>query len=273
MKIFGKCTILCLALVGQMLMAQAPTNSISRYGNAQLVQPGVNQLFALANQERTARGLRPLRWDPALAAAALRHCQRMAAEGPISHRYRGEADLTDRAAAAGAHFSVIEENVAVGPYAPGIHQGWMNSPEHRANLLSPDIDRVGIAIVSARGEIYAVADYSRAVTVLTQAQVESRIADMLRANGLRVVSDPREARALCASSGQLMRTGSAQFAMRWEDPDLSKLPPELSRKVQSGDFRRAAVGSCTPEDAGSFTSYRIAVLLYAGDAAMPQQRH
>lgn len=263
--------MLCLALVGQSLMAQAPTNSISRYGNAQVVQPGVNQLFALANQERTARGLRPLRWDPALAGAALRHCQRMAAEGPISHRYRGEADLTERAAAAGAHFSVVEENVAVGPYAASIHQGWMNSPEHRANLLSPDIDRVGIAAVSARGEIYAVADYSRAVTVLTQAQVEARIAEMLRGNGVRVVSDPREARALCASSGQLMRTGSAQFAMRWEDPDLSKLPPELSKKVQSGDFRRAAVGSCTPNDAGSFTSYRIAVLLYAGDAAMPQR--
>jgi hypothetical protein len=64
-----------------------------------------------------------------------------------------------------------------------------------------------------------------------------------------------------------MRTGSAQFAMRWEDPEMTKLPPELARKVESGEFRQAAVGSCTPEDAGSFTSYRVTVLLYAADAA------
>jgi uncharacterized protein YkwD len=50
-----------------------------------------------------------------LAAAARRHCLRMAAEGPISHRYEGEPDLSERAAQAGAHFSLIEENVAVGP--------------------------------------------------------------------------------------------------------------------------------------------------------------
>ena len=86
----------------------------------------------------------------------------MAQEGPIAHQYGGEADLSGRAAQAGAHFSVIEENVAVGPSADAIHEEWMHSPGHRANLLRPDVDRVGVAVVAARGVLYAVADYSRA---------------------------------------------------------------------------------------------------------------
>ena len=109
------------------------------------------QIFALANQARAQAGVGRLQWDPALAAAALKHCQRMAAEGPISHQYRGEPDLSTRAAQAGAHFSVIEENVAFAPSASGVHQSWMQSPGHRENLLSPDVDHVGIAVVCAPG--------------------------------------------------------------------------------------------------------------------------
>ena len=56
------------------------------------------QLFALANQARAQAGVGRLEWDPALAAAALKHCERMAEEGPISHRYGGEPDVSGRAA-------------------------------------------------------------------------------------------------------------------------------------------------------------------------------
>src|ERR1700691_5089554 len=148
-------------------------------GVPQALQSGAEQLFALANQTRVAYGLGALKWDPALAAGALQHCLLIAHEGSISHRYQGEADLTVRASQAGAHFSLIEENVAVGPYVDGIHKGWMNSPRHRENLLNPQIDRVGIAVVERGGSFYAVADYARAVPVLTPSQVEAAVAGML----------------------------------------------------------------------------------------------
>src|ERR1039457_1698952 len=108
----------------------------------------------------------------------------MAAEGPISHRYNGEPDLTSRAGQAGAHFSLIEENIAVGSYPATIHQRWMESPGHRSNLLNPQVDRVGIAVVAANGVIYAVADYARVVQVLNPTQVEAAIAALLRPRGL-----------------------------------------------------------------------------------------
>ena len=39
----------------------------------------------------------------------------------------------------------------------------MQSPGHRENLLNPEVDHVGIAVVYARGVLYAVADYSAVV--------------------------------------------------------------------------------------------------------------
>ena len=224
------------------------------------------QIFALANQARAQAGVGRLQWDPALAAAALAHCRRMVAEGPIAHRYGGELDLSGRAAQAGAHFSAIEENVAIGPSADAIHEEWMQSPGHRANLLSPDVDHVGIAVVASRGVLYAVADYSRSVQQLSAAQVEARVAALVRVSGVAILGDPRLARAACQMDEGMPRSAGGatpQFIMRWQDSDLTRLPQALVEKLASGNYRQAAVGSCPAQgEEGSFSAYRVAVLLY-----------
>jgi uncharacterized protein YkwD len=224
------------------------------------------EIRALANEARAQAGAGRLEWDQALAAAALQHCLRMAAEGPISHQYRGEPDLSARAAQAGAHFSVIEENVAIGPSADRIHEEWMQSPGHRANLLSPDVDRVGIAVVAARGVLYAVADYSRAVEQLSATQVEARVAALIRVSGVAILRDPSLARAACATDEGMPRAEGGEmprFVMRWQDGDLSRLPQALADRLASGNYSQAAVGSCPAQVAqGAFSAYRVAVMLY-----------
>ena len=224
------------------------------------------QLFALANSTRAQEGRGRLVWDQALADAAMKHCMRMAAEGPISHRYNGEPDLATRSADAGAHFSLIEENIAVGSYPGSIHQGWLDSPGHRANLLNPDIDRIGIAVVAAQGVLYAVADYARAVPVLTQSQVEAQVGSLVRAQGISLVRDPADARAACRLDKglpTLAGVNTPEFVMRWQDANLDQLPSRLLENLASGRYRHAAVGSCPARGAeGSFTVYRVAVLLY-----------
>ncbi|MGO9340212.1 MAG: CAP domain-containing protein [Terracidiphilus sp.] len=258
-------TVALIALLSQRSPAAEP------YNNPQTMPGAAEQLFALANQTRANYGLGALKWDPALAAGALQHCIRMTQSGSISHQYRGEPDVTARAGHAGAHFSLIEENIALGPYASGIHQGWMNSPGHRANLLNPAIDRVGIAVLARGGELYAVADYSRAVAMLTPGQVEAAFAGLLRARGLAVLRDANQARALCASSGRFMPQDGASFLMRWQGSDVTQLPADLARRVASGEYRQAAVGSCPAQNVdGGFTAFRVAVLLYgANTAALP----
>lgn len=253
-----------LVLAGTMAGGQA--SSYGGQNGAQVVASAAEQLLALANQSRAQQGAPPLKWDGALAEAARQHCLRMAAEGPISHRYGGEPDLSDRAGQAGAHFSLIEENVALAPTAAEIHDGWMHSPGHRANLLNPQVDRVGIAVVAARGELYAVADYSRAVQTMSASQVEDQIAALIRPSGITILNNAELAREACRSDhGIPAARGGPQptFVMRWQGADLSRLPQQLVQKLESGQYKRAAVGSCPAQvEAGDFSAYRVAVLLY-----------
>src|SRR5450432_2074915 len=85
------------------------------------------KLMDLTNQARAEKGLKPVAWDAPLATAARAHAEQMAREPQISHQYPGEADLSARAAKAGAHFSLIAENVAQGTSPGQIHGAWMQS--------------------------------------------------------------------------------------------------------------------------------------------------
>jgi hypothetical protein len=263
MKSFGRGWFLSLALAA--LLFLLPRTAVAEDANGVVVQTAAEQLLAMANQARAENGAGRLAWDPALAAAALYHCRRMVAEGPIAHRYGGEPDLAARAEQAGAHFSLIEENVAVGPTAAMIHEEWMNSPGHRTNLLSPEVDRVGLAVVASRGVLYAVADYERAVESLSASQVESRVASLIRVSGISILADTQPARAACATDEGAPRSSGARpgFIMRWQDSELERLPQPLTERLASGQYHRAAVGSCPAQgQSGSFTAYRVAVLLY-----------
>jgi uncharacterized protein YkwD len=120
------------------------------------------QLFNAVNQERKARGLPTLKPDEALATAARTHAQLMAEKGIVSHQLPGEPNLLTRAKAAGAHFTWISENVDEGPNPTAIHQSFMKSPQHRANILDTDMDSAGIGIAERNGHLFAVEDFSKA---------------------------------------------------------------------------------------------------------------
>jgi uncharacterized protein YkwD len=256
--------VLYFALVAPVVLAQAPWSRPSQTTSSTAIQRESWQIVLLANQARAQAGAGPLQWDAALATAARQHCLRMAADGSISHQYAGEPDVSARAAQAGAHFSLIEENVAVAPTPAAIHDAWMHSPGHRTNLLNPQVDHVGVAVVAGRHGLYAVADYERAVPMLTQTQEETAIAGLL--HGVAIRPDSADARTACAAEGKLPRSTSGprpRFVMYWEDAQLTQLPKELAGALTSGKYHQASVGSCqaqSQEDA--FTAYRIAVLLY-----------
>lgn len=263
---FGRGWAIFLALGASVVLAQAPPSRSSQVESSQAIQAEAWRIVALANQARAAVGTGPLKWDAALAAAARQHCLLMSAEGPISHRYRDEPDPEERAAQAGAHFSLLEENVALGPDPATIHQQWMNSPGHRSNLLNPAVDRVGVAVVAGRNGLYAVADYARDVPALTPAQVEARVAGMVQNGGVTIERNTIAAREACETDEGVPGSQSGartRFVMRWQDAELSHLPGELTDELATGKFRKAEVASCPPQgQQGWFTAYRIAVLLY-----------
>ena len=266
MNHFQRVWVMFLALGASATLAQAPPSRTTKVQDSAAIQAEAWRIVLLANQSRAAAGAGPLKWDPALAAAARQHCLRMAQEGPISHQYRGEPEPAQRAALAGAHFSLIEENVALGPDPATIHQQWMHSPGHRTNLLNPAVDRVGVAVVAGRHGLYAVADYERAAPVLTQAQVESTVAAMVQNSGVVIQRDTTAAHQACASDEGVPTPKSgahSRFVMRWQAAELNQLPSELKDELASERFRKAEVASCPPQGLHDwFTAYRLAVLLY-----------
>jgi Cysteine-rich secretory protein family len=265
MRILQPILVLSVALSMPAFLVRAQSDAQSA-PNPYKLQPEAIQLVNLANQARAKAGVGPLHWDPALAAAARQHCILMAIEGPIAHQYPGELDLASRAAKAGAHFSLIEENVAIGTDPAAIQEEWMHSPGHRANLLNPEVDRVGIAVVASRGVLYAVADYSHAVRALNQTQVEAAIANLIRPSGVTILADPTVARSYCATNHGPPGSAPPDFIMIWQGPELTVLPEQLVTRLASGRYHRAAIGNCTAQkgqgDQSAFSAYRIAVLLF-----------
>jgi len=225
-------------------------------------QPSAEEklLFDSVNRERAAAGLPPLAWDSALAAAARQHALLMAQEGLLSHQYPGESPLSERAAHAGAKFSMIAENIARGEDPASIHDGWMHSPGHRKNILSPDLAAVGIATVRGPGGLFAVQDFSRPVADLTLQQQEERVISLLKQSGLHAARATDDARKTCAMTGGYAGHTVLYF-IRFEVVDLHQLPEALLRHIRDQSYQTAAVGACRGDESAGFTRYRIAVLL------------
>jgi hypothetical protein len=217
--------------------------------------------FDSANRERAAQHLPLLKWDEALAEAARRHALLMSDERDLSHQLPGEPPLDWRAAQAGARFSQVGENIAMGREPHAIHSGWMHSPGHRANILDVHFTALGVGVIEDDGKLYAVEDFSVAIANITIEAQEGKVATLLAATGIRVSNERRElARKVCSDEGT--PTGP-MLIMSYEAPDISELPEPLVRNLREGTHRHAAVGACQPKgNAKGFARFRITVLLF-----------
>jgi hypothetical protein len=219
-------------------------------------------LLQLANRDRAALGLAPLKWSAPLAAAAHQHAVRMAQQNTLSHQLPGEAGLAERASQSGARFSTIAENIAEGPSAESIHQQWMNSPPHRANLLDPQLDAVGIAAENRNGTLFAVEDLSLAVVRLTLPEQEGIVGDELRKRGLLLLDSGTDARRSCLLDNGYAGNHTPSFVLHYATTDLQSLPGMLEQRIQTGKYHSAVVGACPNTGKTGFSAYRVAVLLY-----------
>jgi uncharacterized protein YkwD len=104
-------------------------------------------MLDLVNGERTRARLRPLAADERLRQVARAHSLEMFELDYFSHSSPTSGSPFDRMHAAGIPFVVAGENLAYAPNVDIAHQGLMNSPGHRANILRPEFGRVGIGVI------------------------------------------------------------------------------------------------------------------------------
>jgi len=109
-------------------------------------------MFKLVNQERTSRGIRELVFDNQLRDLGRVHCQDMFARGYFSHYTPDGFSPFDRMDEAGIIYEIAGENLGLAPNTDIAMQGLMNSPGHKANILSTNFGRIGIGVID--GGIY-----------------------------------------------------------------------------------------------------------------------
>jgi uncharacterized membrane protein required for colicin V production len=105
------------------------------------------ELLELVNEERARAGLDPLQPNDALAEVGRQHGREMFSYGYFSHESPISGTPADRLNSAGLDYPLQGENIALASTAVLAHEGLMNSPAHRANILNPGFTRVGISVL------------------------------------------------------------------------------------------------------------------------------
>jgi uncharacterized protein YkwD len=105
-----------------------------------------SQFTSLINQERASRGIPTLAVRSDLVAVARRHSERMAASGSIWHNPNLAGEVRD--------WQKVAENVGRGADVASIHRAFMDSNEHRINVLWTEVTEVGVGVARAGGKLY-----------------------------------------------------------------------------------------------------------------------
>ncbi len=113
-----------------------------------------SEMLVDVNREREANGLLPLRIDANLRKLARSHSADMLQRGYFSHYTPDGLSPFDRMNAANIEYTYGGENLALAPSVSLAMQGLLNSPGHRANILNPNFNKIGIGAID--GGVYGI---------------------------------------------------------------------------------------------------------------------
>ena len=106
-----------------------------------------DEMLVMLNAERIARKLEPLTMNTAAREVARAYSKELFARGYFSHISREGLTPFQRMDRGHVKYIAAGENLALAPTLQLAHQGLMNSPGHRANILNPEYHTVGIGIM------------------------------------------------------------------------------------------------------------------------------
>ncbi len=160
--------LLVLALIGAMMtrlyLLRFPL-SAERLAS---VSNEEKELLELVNRERLRAGLAALKFSPRLAVIARSHSYDMAIRRYFAHRSPDGSGPDNRIAGVGIPYHQVAENIYMEefPEPAGMPEraikGWLASPHHRENMLSPVFSETGLGVAhSADGKTYVTQDFLR----------------------------------------------------------------------------------------------------------------
>ncbi len=144
------------------------------------------RLLAMVNRDRASAGLPPLLWDDRVAEVSRLYSTEMRRTKVVAHLSPTSGSAADRVRAAKIKTALVLENVARAYGINEAHLGLMNSPGHRANLMSVSATHIGIGVVfgdevSGRREIFITQVFTRVPPKIDPAKAVEQIRNKLLA--------------------------------------------------------------------------------------------
>lgn len=217
------------------------------------------RLLDLANQSRRQAGAPPLTLDPGLSRAARIHAQAMVDARQLSHQFTGEPSLPQRLAdRTSLQLDQEGENVALDYNADDGHNHLMHSPPHRANLLNPAYNVVGLGVVRGGDRLYIVQDFGHALPSYSLPEVKEQVASAVNLirNQLRLSNLARQdlttADDAACSMAQADKLGTSPVhalanrftVLTYTSLHPETLPAEANHAIASHNLRSFYVGAC-----------------------------
>ena len=177
----------------------------------------------------------------------------------LSHQFAGEPSLDRRLAATTQLLLDREgENVALDYDAEHAHQHLMLSPPHRANLLNPAFNVVGMGVVRAGDQLYIVEDFGHAVSRYSAAAAKDRIAAAVnqvrrraREPDLQRSDLPAADGVACSMaqadklrSGPIHELGEPLAVLSYTSFHPETLPAGASHEIASRNPHSFSIGAC-----------------------------
>ena len=112
------------------------------------------EMLGYINEARAQAGLPSLKLDAKLSEGATLKSKDMAANNYFSHQSPTYGSPFEMMRSLGISYRYAGENIAKHMSVKSAHQGFMNSPGHRANILSRNFNKVGLGFVKQGNYLY-----------------------------------------------------------------------------------------------------------------------
>jgi uncharacterized protein YkwD len=193
-----------------------------------------HRLLADLNRDRTAAGLPALSRDDRLAAVARSHAEEMRRTHVVAHISPTTGSAGDRVRAAKIKTSVVLENVARAYGVNEAHDGLMNSPGHRANIMSSVATHIGIGVVfgeevSGRREMFITQVFTRVPPKIDPAKAVETVRQKLVAVRSTLLHTPMLAQLAQQLADELAAGESNDHAYQAIKPPIDSLGRSYQR--------------------------------------------
>lgn len=233
-----------------------------------------SRLLNLLNRDREKAKLPKLQWDPHLAQSARLHTQKLVDHQELSHQFNGEPPLGERVGVTGLRFNSVAENVGMAPTIDEIHDGFMNSPPHRANILSPKFNSVGFGIASSQGELYVTQNFANVLPSYSADDFRTAVISAFNqvrkshhVSEIDVRADERLDKAACTGNvnpnSLIQDLPGATGLIVFTSSVPEKLPSDMQNAAADRTYQRMNIGICfKPGPAHGYGSFYVVVALY-----------